>query len=613
MLAPPDDPTGWVAGFRPAEPPESRLWLAGSSRLLEARDGPWQVVFDGFLTDRGELDRELDLGSPPETTDAVRVLAARRRFGDVALERLRGGFVVLIHDSRQAELTVVRDPVGQHPLFYAQARGEIVVSPDVRRLARHPKVSARLDRVVVAEYLLDRFGGAEETFWHGIRRLPGGHRLRWSRRGLEVERFWDPLPKTSEGWIEDDVEARFEEAFERAVARCRSLGPAAVFLSGGVDSVSVAAVARDQVRAGSGEPPLALSLLFPHPEIDEAETQRRVAAQLGLDQVAMEFHRTVEPGGGLLGSALQASRSWPVPLLNFWLPAYARLARAAKERGAEVLLTGTGGDEWLSVTPYWAADLWLRGDVPGVWKLGHSYLRSQGLSSWRVALNLVWLFAWRPVLLAVLRRRGPDLYANVRARRLARRLPEWFAPDPELRRRLDARVRDRSKAPGSSLGGFYRAELRRGLDHPLPQLELEETFEAGRRLGLPWVHPYLDADLISLLARVSPGALLGGGWSKGLVRSLLGRRFPELGVERQRKAHVDRFFHDLFLREGPGAWRRVGAPTALHRRGVVEASTAATFLETTLEPWNAKSDIRYLHRAWQIVHVETWMRKMDVP
>lgn len=601
-LAQRPEETGWVVRFRPGDGPDRRLQLETTSASPQrAEDPERQVVFDGYLVDRRDLD-----GSG--TTDAERVLAAWRRGGEEAVDGLRGGFVACLHDRSSGELHAVRDPVGHHPLFYAEAGGTLYLASDVSALVRRPELGAALDPVVVAEYLLDRFDDPEETFWEGIRRVPGGYRLRWAAGRLDVRRTWDPVPREEGDWIEDDVDERFDTTFGRAVARCREIGPAAVFLSGGLDSVSVAGAARDQASRGAGDAPLALSLLFPHPEIDEEATQRRVAARLGLDQVALEFDRAVEPGGGFLASALETCRTWPAPLLNFWLPAYAQLAREGRERGARVVLTGTGGDEWLSVTPYWAADLWRRGNLPALWRLGRSYLRSQRLRPGRVALNLLWLFGWRPMILAGLQRRFPERFAGWRARRLRRRLPSWIVPDPELRRRLDARARRRSASFGPPEAGFYLAEIRRGLRHPLCTLELEETFEAGRRLGMRWMHPYLDPDLVSLLARVPPRRLLEGDWSKALVRSFLHRRFPDLAMERQKKSHVEDFYRERIVHEGAEAVERLGSPDALGRRGIVEPAEASRFLRYAVHDASGRATVRSLHRAWQLLHLETWIR-----
>lgn len=581
---------GWVARFDPAAPPAERLRIDGAPPAAVG-DEAWRVWVDGGLV---AAEGALDLW---------------RRHGERSTEHLRGPFVLLAEDRRAGRLTAVRDHLGLEPLFYTERGGVWFLSSRLDLLARHPDVLAAVDRVVLAEWLLDRWGEPEETIFAGVRRLPGGCLLTLDRVGGRVRRYWDPLPADRPvEWIDDHVPARFETALEDAVGRCLSAGPAAVFLSGGLDSVSVAALAAEEASP-RGEPPLALSLLFPHPEIDEAETQRHVAAALGLPQVARPFDELAGPEG-FLRAALDACRGWPWPLMNAWLPLYLRLGRLGVERGARVLLTGTGGDEWLAVTPYLAADLWRRGSVPELWRLFGAYHRSQRLPRRRIAGNLVWRFGLRALALAaadaLARRVAPSGLARLRARRQARRLPGWAAPDPRLAAELDRREEARGAHLAWPVESFYVREMKRGLTHPLVHLEHEEYAHAGRRLGARWLHPYLDPDLVELLARVPPRQLLAGGRSKGVVRELLGRRYPELKVESQRKAHVDRFFRERMRAEGPALAAETGAPEALAELGIVAAGPAAAFLRRAL----AGDRPRDLHRAWQLLHHEAWLRSL---
>ncbi len=121
--------------------------------------------------------------------------------------------------------------------------------------------------------------------------------------------------------------------------------------------------------------------------------------------------------------------------------------------------------------------------------------------------------------------------------------------------------------------------MNESLDHALLAMELEEYFEAGRRLGVRFGHPFWDADLLTLLYRTPPELLNQGGRSKGLVRSMLARRFPELGFERQRKVSGTPVSRRIFVEEGGAAWRRLGGATALSDLGVVDARAVSDLVE----------------------------------
>ena len=117
-------------------------------------------------------------------------------------------------------------------------------------------------------------------------------------------------------------------------------------------------------------------------------------------------------------SALEIGAGWPAPLLGVWTPAYHHLGLEGKRRGCEVILTGGGGDEWLCVTPYYAADLLRVLDLRGLYELWYSMHHSFRASRLRIARNVGWRFGAQPLLRSsirgVLRRLLPGWYAAAR-------------------------------------------------------------------------------------------------------------------------------------------------------------------------------------------------------
>jgi asparagine synthetase B (glutamine-hydrolysing) len=236
-------------------------------------------------------------------------------------------------------------------------------------------------------------------------------------------------------WVHEDELGHFDELLEQAVQRCRDGRPTGIFLSGGLDSVSIAAVAASATRSESDAAPLALSLAFPDPEANEERVQRGVAKTLGIPQIMLEWDPAVGPEG-VIGRAAELTSSLPAPLLNFWMPAYDGLAMAGRERGCEVILTGAGGDEWLGVTPFYAADLLRWGSIRGLRRLYAEQRRSYPVTRLAYGRNVVWRYGARPVLGSAVKRgldrTAPSLIERERLRRIARSTPRWIAPDPAL-------------------------------------------------------------------------------------------------------------------------------------------------------------------------------------
>jgi asparagine synthetase B (glutamine-hydrolysing) len=570
------------------------------------RDG-CAAIFSGLLYNADEFYSE-GARQPGVPNPADTVLAAYEQDGEKVFSRLRGTFALVMWDARRELFMCLRDPLGNHPLFYAETDKAFLVSPAIPVLTRQPKVSAALNRAALADYILDRYG-FDETFFESVRRVPPGHVLRMAPEGRRLFRYWDPAPDGVVEWLTDDHVERFDEVLDRAVSRCLNSQPAGIFLSGGLDSVSVAAVALDQTQTLGQPKPLALSLIFPEPEVSEEALQRSVAEQLGLPYVLKHlFEASAQNGGkGLLAPGLAMSANLSAPLLNPWLPAYATLAGEGKQRGCEVILTGGGGDEWLSVGPFLMADLLRKGDFGGAYRLWKALERSYN----RPKLALFTSVFWRCGVKPILHQRAHGLAKRVVpwALKLRRRAllapPAWVAPDAALRQELLNRRENGNGPQVKPSGSYYVDDGRRALDHPLVSWESEELFEVYSRVGIRVAHPFWDPDLLDLLYRTPPFALLHNGRNKGLVRRTLTRRFPELGFEQQRKINSLNFYASLIHREGAQVLQKLGPIEALADLGIVEGSKLQTEFQRVL---TRKETGTSLYRFWNIMNLESWVR-----
>jgi asparagine synthase (glutamine-hydrolysing) len=519
-----------------------------------------------MLYNRADLSRSL--GVRAEANDAELILGAYSRWGEDTLHKLKGIFALILWDGARELLLCARDRMGMYPMFYAESGGKLLVSISPEELVRQPGVSAAVNRVALADHLRNSYPHPEETFFAHVSKVPPGHVLRRERGFRKVYRYWDPHPPgTPVQWATESEIEEFDGLFDQAVSRCLAFGPAAIYLSGGLDSVSVAGVATDQCRSSGLPDPLALSLVFPG-EANEEAVQLSVAEQLGLPQVITTIGDAAS--GRLLHAGAELSANMPAPLSNLWIPAYNYLALQSKQRGCRTILTGTGGDEWLTVNPFLAADLIRTGDIAGFYRLLKAERRSDRASYLRILRFLLWSCGMRPLLgtvaRRVLQRRAPSI---LRYRRRPRR-PGWLAPDPALWREIEERSQLTLPFERRDSDGYYVHAMRTALDLPLMSLEAEEVFENGRRLGLRFLHPFLDADLVDLLYRTPPQILNRGDRSKGLVRASLARRFPNLGFERQKKIVVTDFYSSVMLREGPVIWRSLGGPRTLTDLGIID-------------------------------------------
>jgi asparagine synthase (glutamine-hydrolysing) len=580
------------------------LSLADPSRVPPAcvrwaERGLISCFFYGLLFDREILARWTNC-IQRDSCDADLVLRAYERRGEAVLSRLRGSFVVAILDRARGTAIIARDPLGSHPLFYAEAGSCVLFATAPQLLVNQLGISRALNRAALADHLCNRWPDRHETFFADVRRVPPGWRALISGGRLRVERYWRPMPEGQRvEWLTAQETARFDEIFDRAVDRCLHNGPTGIFLSGGLDSISVAAIAADRARLNGQSAPWALSLGFPDPACNEQIRQAAVARHLGLRQHLVSFDEAVG-SRGLLEQAL--GRNQEAPPLNPWQPAYLGLARRARLDGVRTILTGQGGDEWLAVTPYLSADLIRRGALLELAQFFGTLRRSYGLPLLAQVRYTFWTCGLRPLAGLALHRLLPNAHDANRLERLLAGDPSWVAPDHALRAEQRRRA-EGCLTPSDPPEGFYMRDLWSSIDHTLISWESEEQHEMGKRIGVRFLHPFRDPDLIEMLCRTPPRVLNEGGRTKSLVRATLSRRFPGLGFERQRKVSARFFFESLLLRDGPGAAEMAGDFPALSELGVVDGRAVRDFIRGELNHASPR-----IQRIWEPIKLEMWVR-----
>ena len=602
-LGPESSHRGWLSQMQvpvgAGHAVRARLGDPETRPLVTLAEGEGVTAFvDGLLNDTARRRRR-----DGDSTPAQALLDDYLARGDY-LATTRGANTRVLVDARAGTLVAARDPLGVQPLFYAAMPRGVAVSPSIDALLALPGVSRELGRAALADHLCGRWPDPEETYYSSVRRVPAGHALHWRTGGsLRVARYWDPYPSgTPIPWLRRDEIELFDVTFEQAVSRCLVAPNTGVFLSGGLDSVSVAALAVDR-RRKTGQPmPVAYSLGFPHADCDEQAIQKGVAAGLGMRSEFLPFAEAVG-ARGLVEEALEIGTTLPSPMMHTWSPAYSALATRARHQGMDVVLTGGGGDEWLAISPMLAADYIRSANLVGLGRFLRMWGRSYPLTPMGVLRGGLWRFGLRPLGSMWLGRVAPSWWEQKRGERLTATTPPWVAPDPALRALIDQRavstMQDTNPAEG-----FYLSDVRRGLSHALTSMEFEESELFSRRHGLRTMRPFFDVDLVELLYRTPPELLTVGGRAKGLVRDAVARRFPGLGFERQKKRAATSFLRSLLRDQLPPIWQRMGGPRALASLGVVSPDAVDALRR---EAFSGTLDVR-LYRTWSILNLEQWVR-----
>ena len=253
-------------------------------------EGGLAITAEARIDNRSELITTLGLTGPHrELSDSFLILKAYRKWGEDAPFHLLGDFAFAIWDERKQTLFCAVDSVGIKSFYYYLSDRVFAFASEIKALLALPEVPCRLSEMRIAEYLVTLFEDRTGTSYEGISRLPGGYALKVDPQKHSVRKYWalDPHRKVRLGSDGEYAEA-FRELFVEAVrCRMRSAFPVGAALSGGLDSSSIACVARNE-HPGKIH---TFSLIFPSlPAEDREIIDERPQIQAVLDSGGFDAH-----------------------------------------------------------------------------------------------------------------------------------------------------------------------------------------------------------------------------------------------------------------------------------------------------------------------------------
>lgn len=283
----------------------SILDLTGGGQPMRDAEGDHVIVFNGEIYNFAELRAELlAKGHVFQTdhSDTEVLLRGYREWGAALPSRLNGMWAFVIHDRRQRRLFASRDRFGKKPFFYTLQAGTFAFASELSSLRHHPVTPTGVSRRALQKYFGYGYIPAPHTIIDGVLKLPGGHSLTFdlATRALHIERYWEYVIEPFTTLPRDPV-AEWGEQLRHlldAAVRRRLVAdvPVGIFLSGGIDSSAVTALAARHVPAGRLK---TFSIGFEEPSFDESAHARRVAELFGTDHhvdvLSMDRARTLLP------------------------------------------------------------------------------------------------------------------------------------------------------------------------------------------------------------------------------------------------------------------------------------------------------------------------------
>lgn len=531
-----------VAGERAAHTAgPARLGCRGQTALAFDQDAALACVADARLDDRSAV---MDaLGVPPpqraDLTDAELILRAFARWREACPRHLFGDYAFAVWDRPRRELFCARDHVGGRPLYYAtEARaggGEeaaFLFASTAKALLAAPGVSSRLDESVVAARLASpRPDTRTRTCYRAVRKVPAGHGLlvkadaaqplgngasandasvSGTRRRLV--RHWRPdeVPAAKPA-ADDDYAEQFFALLEQAVGDRLAGGPVGVHLSGGLDSSSVAVHAARALRHRGLAPPPAFSWLPPLANTAPKPANGREYAlvdAVGKQERLDVFHGAADAGDVADVLRRDGTFSSDVPFAE---PATLRRAAAM---GVRVLLSGAGGDDFVSFN---GRGHWERLLLRGRWRALAAEWRAEERAAWRLLAHTVIPLA-HPAL--------PMAIGRWRSGRAVRR--RWFIA-PAFGRRTTPRV-----VPMTRTISVRRTQLAFLQDG---RLDFQEHWQAlGSEYGIEYRFPLLDRRLLEFALSLPPNQFRRPDGDRWLMRHAHRNRLPPTVCWNRRKA-----------------------------------------------------------------------------
>jgi asparagine synthase (glutamine-hydrolysing) len=533
--------------------------------VANPREGSW-IVGDVRLDGREELRDSLGaagVATHRDANDTALVLAAWTAWRETATERLRGDFSFALWDHRDRRLFCARDPLGVRPLYWAQFGDAFVCANELELVRAHPRATARLHEPAIVSFLRCGFNtDLSTTSFADVRRLPPAHQLvvRGAWDALTPRRYWSfPVPEPLRLTFEHEYVERYREVLGAAVRDRLRGNHAAILLSGGLDSTSLAATARRvspevSLRAWTTD-------MGPSAPPDEVRLASSVASHLGfVHEVIREDSRALSQ---LDDPGFRTPEPLDEPAWDSWIHQLRRISSDAR-----TLIVGEDGDALFR--------------PPGLLTM---------LRSWP-APDLM----RRVVAYTISHRHHPHLGVWLRRRIAAPFRPRADRTPPWIRRDFLARSGD------PHLSGVAahptRPDAVRYLSDPVWQSVLESAQPAYTGVELEMVWPFLDTRVIEFVFSIPPVP-----WCqrKELVRRAFHGELPDEILERP-KSPLNRFFERQVA-----TWRESRRPEEITVGDGVREFVDSRMVGGTLE----RGSLGEVSAAWRVLELDHWLRNLQ--
>ncbi len=464
-----------------------------AAQPMEAADGAVWLTYNGEIYNHADIRRELEAAGHrfrTDHSDTEVLLRAYLEWGTDCLSRFRGMFAFGLWDSRINKLWLVRDRIGIKPLYYSLHNGRLTFASEIKALLQDPQQIRRVNEEALFHYLSFLTAPAPHTLFEGIRKLAAGSWLLIGSDGhVEERRYWDCLdtPTDLSGASEGEMAEGLLQELRTAV-RLHKVGdvPVGVFLSGGIDSSTNAALFAEE--GGSQLKTFSIGYDSDYGSYkNELDYARMVAERTGA-----EHHELRLTQKDLIDFLPRMVALQDEPIADpVCVPVY-YVSKLARDAGVVVAQVGEGADELFWGYPNWRRALRLQrlnnlAPLPNIFRrMGLSALKQLGKAHTQPYDWLARAAEGQPIFWG-----GAEAFPHEQKMALlSPRLRQVFAGRTSWEAIAPIWQRFQAKRPSSAPGLDWMTYL--DLNFRLPELLLMRVDKMSMGVSLEGRVPFLD-------------------------------------------------------------------------------------------------------------------------
>lgn len=466
---------------------------SAAAQPMVSADGRYHISFNGEIYNHNELRRQLKADGVEfrSRSDTEVLLALFAREGAGMLARLRGMFAFAIWDALENTCFLARDPLGIKPLYFAATANGFVFASELRAFFACSLVPVDLNGAAIAAFLETGSVPEPMTLLRAVQCLQAGHWLQWKNGRATHTPYWQASFNSPDevAWQPSTLRLALEESLR---AHLVSDVPVGLFLSGGIDSTALAALARAVGQSSISS----FSIGVDDKSLDESGAARRTAAR--FETVHHERRLDAHAARDLFHRYLDAVDQPTIDGFNTFV-----VSEFARDTGFKVVLSGLGGDELFGGYPSFQT-------VPAIARAGRlanvipALARAAGSLIEDRASRPTWRrlggFLQRPPTLLNAYRAFRGLFSPAEALRIAR----LYVPSVETSNPPPAPVMALSSTPADAIS---QLELNLYMRNQL----LKDSDVMSMAHGLELRVPFVDRPLVETLARIPARSRLRPG------------------------------------------------------------------------------------------------------